>query len=251
MISKDQFLAFLEKHSRAVLSSAGIALVLGTGFAAYSFWQAHRESTAAEAIYKAEANLRKVEQTSLASKAQNIKKLSEGAGATSDKTGAGASEESFATTFLPAVKEIQATIANHAGTRAALVSAMSLSSFLMQKKQTELAGEVMGLPKYEPSRNEILGGLWRMQKALVLIENKKYPEAESLLQDIIKSDDLKLLHGEAWLRIGLAQEAQGQKDRAKETYLRVAKEFSASESGRSANQQLRWMALPETERGAP
>ncbi len=222
----DHVLSWMEKHFMTMIGLALIALVGAAGYMGYGYWQSTKESSAAEALQKPESDLRKME---------------EGLASKDPKAVAKAPE--FSKEYLPSIEKIKSELKAHSNTKAALVSAMNLSLFLIQQKQFDQALEVISIPTYKPSDKNVLSAFWNMHRGLVLIEAKKYKEATDSYQEVLKSASLKYFHPEALLKLGVALELQGDKAKARDTYEKLNREFPGSEASLTGQQYLRLLDM--------
>ena len=228
----DHVLAWMEKHAKSIGAVFAVALVVAVGAVVYGYVREHQEASAADAIFRPEAELRKVEA-----------EFKGGSDPMGIKPPTPAKTADFTKDYLPAVEKVQGEIKSHAGTKTALVSAMNLASFLVEQKQFERAVEVLSLPTYRPSGGDVLAGFWNMHRGLAFLETKKYKEAAEAYEAILKSAELKSFHPEAMLKLGLAQEMQGDKAKARATYEKLGREFPTSEASATGQQYLRLMDL--------
>lgn len=239
--TSDTIFTYVERHSGLILSLV-LALVVGSGgYLAYGFVQGLREQKASEALYPAEAALKKAESTLRDSRADAMKAAlgKDGKG----KAPAPSKVADFNADFAPQVDKIQTAIGEHAETKAGMISALSLSSFLLQQKQYQRAMDVLGLVKYKPSSDDLLNGFWNMHRGITLIENQKYDEALAAYQKILSAPALKYFHPEALLKSGFVQELKGDEGKAREAYAKLKAEFPQSEASATAQQYLRLLDL--------
>lgn len=237
-------LHWLEKNAKAVFLIVGTGSLIGLGYVGYNLWNNHVEAAAAEQLYKGEAELKKVESQI---REERAKKMQELAGLSGKKAPTTTPEQvrpvDFAKDYGAIVDRVQADLKAHAGTKAAVVTALNLSYFLVQQKQFEKALEVMKIPTLKPSSGDLLGGFWRMHFGLVLLENAKAEEALSLYNEVLASKTLKPFHSEAMLKLGIAYELKGDAGKAKETYEKLGREYPNTEASNSATQFLRLLEL--------
>lgn len=222
-----------ENSNTLGLLCLGGVLVAG-GWVGYRFYDQSREESAYEAIYHAEAKLRKSEAKVREDRAQAMQKS---LGKKESKP------VDFAKEYAPLVQEIKAQLKAHSSTRAALVSALNLATFLTQEQQYEEALQALDIPSKVPPTSDVLGGIYRMHRGLVLIETKKTQEAMAVYQEILNSPRLKAFHPEALLKLGVAQELSGDLKQAQQTYERIDKEYPNSEASQSAKTHLRFLKL--------
>ncbi len=237
-------LHWVERNARAVIAVVGIGSFLGLTYVGYTLWTGRVEDTAAEKLYKSEAELKKAESKI---RDERAKKMQELAGL-SGKNKAETKPElvrpvDYVKDYAGLVEQVKKDVKAHSGTRAALVSALNLSYFLVQQKQFGEALEVMKLPSLKPSSGDLLGGFWRMHYGLVLLENSKAEEALSLYNEVLASEKLKPFHSEAMLKLGIAYELKGDATKAKETYEKLGREYPNTEASNSATQFLRLLEL--------
>jgi TolA-binding protein len=229
--SSDKALEFIERHSRAVVSIFVVGVVLGLAYVIMSYVDQRRESSAAESIYSAEAELQKAR-----GKEEGISKFIPEA----------VSNEDYQKRFAGPVANIEAAIESHADTRASLVAALNLSFFLVQQKQYAEALKALEKTKFQPKSSDLMAGFWNMHRGLVYLENKDTAKAQAAYEAVLHSDGLKVFHSEAMLKLGYCKELSGQKDQARELYEKVSREFPRTEAAQSAQQYLRVMQLQST-----
>jgi tetratricopeptide (TPR) repeat protein len=232
----DHVLAWIEKHSKSFAAVIGGALVIGVGYVSYHYMNQQKELKAAQALYKpysaiekAEENLRE-ERAKIAADKKNAKPES-------------ARPVDFAKDFAPAVNDLKAAIKDNAGSRSALLSALNLVAFLLEKKQFQEALEVIELPRYQPASGEMLNGFYQMHRGVVYLENKKYDDAEKAYQGILDSHALKYFHPEAMLKLGVTYELKGDLAKARQIYEKLEQEHPQSEASKTASQYMRLLEM--------
>lgn len=236
-------LKWIEEHARVVAGIVGLGAVLGLSYTGFAFFQARKEAAAAEHLYKFEAQLKKAEGQI---RDERAKKMQELAGLGKGKAPGKADDMrpvDFAKDFAPIVASLKAELKGQAGTRAAMVSALNLSYFLVQQEQFQEALEVMNTPGTVPSTGDLLGGFWRMHSGLVLLENGKTDEALAQYDQVLAAAELKPFHPEAMLKKGIALEIKGDTAKAKDVYEQIGRDFPASDASSAAAQYLRLMEL--------
>jgi TolA-binding protein len=233
-------LKFVEDHSKSFAALVLIGAIVGLGYVGMSVWRLNSENKAAEKLYQHEAKLKKAEEQIREERAKKMQAL---AGLSAKKTEEEVRPVDFPKDFAPLVASLKAELKNVGSTRAAMVSALNLSSFLVQQKQYQEALEVLQTTDVKPAKSDLLGGFWRMHYGLVLIENNKADEALSFYQDVLNSQELKPFHSEAMLKTGIAQELKGDKDKARDTYEKIGREYPNTEASAAAAQYLRLLEL--------
>ncbi len=240
----DKILAWAEEHAKSIVAVCLVAIVISVGYVSYSFWNQHQENVAAEALYQPEGELKKTEAKIRDQRAEQMKELA--ALGSKSKTAAqpeAARPVDFAQDYAATVEKIRAQIKNHANTRAALVSALNLASFLIQQKQYPLALEVLDVPRYEPGSKDLLGGFRLMHRGLAYLENAKPDDALKAYQEILKSNSLNYFHSEALLKSGVAYELKGDAAKAREVYEKLGREFPNTEASTTGQQYMRLLDL--------
>lgn len=238
--TSDHIFNYIERHFKTVAAVVAVAVLGGTGYVGVGYMNARTELKAAEALYVPEAALRKVEASFSEAKALTPD---------SKKPAVPVKTEDFATDYAPSVEQIKTVIKANAQTRAALVSALSLSSFLLQQKQYSASLEVLQLVKFDVPISDIMGGFWYMQRGVVLMENGQTDPAIEAYDKILKSDALKAFHPEALLKLGVCREMKGDAAKAREAYERVGREFPETEAAQNAQQYLRLMQMKTPQQG--
>lgn len=237
-------LHWLEKNAKAVFLIVGLGSLGGLGYVGYTLWTNQVETKAAEQLYKGESELKKVESQI---REERAKKMQELAGLSGKKAPVTTPEQvrpvDYAKDYAGIVNRIKTDLKAHSGSKAAVVSALNLSYFLVQQKQFAEALEVMKIPTHKPSSSDLLGGFWRMHYGLVLLENSKSEDALNLYNEVLASQALKPFHSEAMLKLGIAYELKGDSAKAKETYEKLGREFPNTEASNSATQFLRLLEL--------
>jgi TolA-binding protein len=232
--TSDHVLAFIDRHAKIFAAVFAIAAIAGVVYVAKGYIDARREHGANESIYQAEAELRKARGNE-----EGIAKYIPSA----------VSADDYQKKFASPVAKLEAEIQKHSNTKASLVSALNLSYFLVQQKQFAEALKVLESTKYQPSASDLLSGFWNMHRGLIYLENKDPKRALEAYDAVVKSSSLKLFHPEALLKMGYCQELSGDKEKAREFYERVGREFPRSEAAQSAEQYLRVMQLTSAKQG--
>lgn len=238
-------LQWIEHHSKTVIGVVLTGSLVGLAYVGYVYWDSSNETKAIESLYKHESELKKVE-TKI--RDERAKKMQELAGLSGKSKKPELKPEAvrpvdFAKDFAPIVSQIKGDIKVVAGTRAAVVSALNLSYFLVQQKQFAEALEVLKTPSRKPGTSDLLGGFWRMHYGLVLLENQKADEALALYSEVVSAEKLKPFHAEAMLKTGIAYELKGDSAKAKETYEKLGRDYPNTEASNSATQFLRLLEL--------
>lgn len=245
VLTSEKVFTWIEHNARWIGIVIGVVVVLSLGWIGYGFWESSRELKAAEAIYKAEAELKTVE----AKISEERSKLAEG----QDKKKAATPDQlrptDYVKDFAPSVAKIKEQIKANGNTKAGLVSALKISYFLMQQKQYQEALAVLDLTTYKPSNKDVLGGFWLMHRGLTYLENQKTDEAIAAYETVTKASALKEFHPEALLKLGVAYEVKGDKTKAREYYQRLESEFPNTEASTSAQQYLRLLDLNQSHQG--
>lgn len=235
-------LHWIERHSVVMGSIVALGAALGLSYTGYNFYVNKTESSAAESIYKVESQLKKAESSIRDERAKKMQELASGKTKTA-KAAEDARPVDYAKDYAPIVNSMKAALKDQSGTRAAMVSALNLSYFLVQQKQFQEALEVMKTPTKKPSAGDLLSGFWHMHYALVLLENNQADEALKLYSEVLATPDLKPFHAEAMLKSGVASELKGDAPKAKDIYEKIGREFPNTEAASSASQYLRLMEL--------
>lgn len=232
----DRAFSWVEKNAKAIGGFVTVVLVASAAYIAYGWYSASQEAKAAEALFKPESAIEKAETALREERAKLMqdKKI---------EKPESARPVDFAKDFGPAVVQVKAALKDNASSRAALVSALNLTSFLIEKKQFAEALEVIEIPRYRPGNSDMLNGFYQMHRGVVYLENKKFDEALRAYQDILGSKGLKYFHPEALLKIGVAYEMKGDQSKARETYEKLSKDFPDSESSKSAQQYMRLLEM--------
>ncbi len=228
----DRAFSWVEANAKLIGTLVVGILVIAAGYVAYQALARQKEAKAAQALFKPESVIEKAEQ----------KLREEQAKAAQDK-GQSAPEGDYAKDFAPAVQEMKAALKDHSGTRAALVSALNLAAFLLEKKQAAEALEVVEIPRYQPGSENMLNGFYQMHRGVVYIENKKYDDAEKAYEAILKAKSLKYFHPEAMLKLGVTYELKGDAGKARETYQKLEREFPQTEASKTAQQYMRLLDM--------
>jgi predicted negative regulator of RcsB-dependent stress response len=235
------------KHNFAVMSILVIAaIVVSLGWLGYDYYDSSREERATGAIYKAESELKSAESKVRDERAKMMGEVAAGKKGVKPEL---VRPADYVKDFAPAVEKVKEQIKAHSSTKAALISALSLSSFLMQQKQYTEALNILDIPTYKPSSHETLGGFWLMQRGITYLENQKTDQAIDAYQNVLSSPDLKIFQPEAMLKLGVALELKGDKAKARETYERLGREFPNTEASTSAQQYLRLLELNQAKQG--
>lgn len=242
--TSDQILAWVEKHSGLIITIVVIAIVAGSGYIGYSAWNQSKENQAAEDIFKPENELKKVETKIREERAEKMKELAAGTAKDKKETKPETLRPAdYAKDYAPIVEQVKQQIQKHAGTKAAMISALNLSGFLVQQKQFGPALEVLDIPKYQPSSSDLLSGLWHLHRGLAYLENQKTDEAIKEYETVVNNGDLKYFHPEALLKLGVAYEMKGDLEKARQAYERVGKEFPNTEASNTGRQYMRLLEL--------
>lgn len=237
-------LHWIERHAMTMGALVVLGSALGLAYVSYGYMADRSEEQAAESIYKAEAELKKAEAKI---REERAKKMQELAGLSKGKKPEANPETlrpvDFGKDYAGLVTKVKEQLKKESGTRAAMVSALNLSYFLVQQQQFQEALEVLKTPTFKPGSKDLLGGFWRMHYGLVLLENGKADEALQVYGEVIGQEPLKPFHAEALLKTGIALELKGDSTKAKETYEKVGREFPNTEAANSAAQYLRLMDM--------
>jgi predicted negative regulator of RcsB-dependent stress response len=249
--TSDMILTWMEKHSRSIGTVCALALIVAVGFTVNSWWNRHQETKAAEALYAPEEQLKKAEEKIRDERAEKMKDLANPAA----KGKAAAKPEAsrpvdFQADYAPAVDKIRTQIKAHADTRAALVSALNLASFLIQQKQYSLALEILNMAKFNPGSGDLLGGFRLMHVGVAELENGKADEALKAYDQVLKSPSLNYFHSEALLKSGVAYEVKGDVARARETYEKLSREYPNTEASTTGQQYKRLLDLKAPQKSA-
>ncbi|MGE0528394.1 MAG: tetratricopeptide repeat protein [Bdellovibrionales bacterium] len=238
--TSDKVFVWLHRFRKWILGAVILGIVGSVGWLGYAHLQAQRELAAANAIYPAEAELKKAETKARESRvAQEQEKLGDKKLKAVKKN----PEPETVPDYTSLVEKVKSASKEHAGTKAALVSSLNLSSFLLQEKKYPEALEVLNIPTYTPPTSNILGGFWLMHRGVVLLENQKAQEAIEAYLKVLNAPDLKPFHSEAMLKLGVAYELKGDAEKAREAYERLAREFPETEASGQARQFLRLLDL--------
>lgn len=240
----DHFFRWVENHVRSIAALLFLLAVGSLGYVGYTHWQSGQERKAAEALYQPESELRKAETKAREARAAKMEQLAVGKKAAPEPT----TPVDFGKDYAPIVEQISTQIKAHAGTKAAVVSSLSLANFLMQQKQFEQALAVLEMPTYKASSEDLLGGFQQMHRGLVLIENQKAEEALKAYDAVIGAQSLKFFHPEALLKSGVALEMKGDFEKARERYEKVSRDFPETDAAKSAQQYIRLLEL-KTQQG--
>jgi predicted negative regulator of RcsB-dependent stress response len=242
--TSDKIFNFIEHHFKTVASILGIVLLGAVVYVANNYISSMRETSAASALYPAEAELKRVQGEAQEARAKLLEAQKSG------KKGKDAvakvealPPEDFAKVYAPAVDQLKAQLKQFAARKTALVTALNLSYFLVQQKQFNEALSVLNMITYEPGSNEDLAGLWLLHKGLVLQENQQLDAAISSYQKVLEATRLTPFHPEALLKLGVVFEAKGDAQKARQSYERVGHEFPKTEASQTALQYLRLMDL--------
>lgn len=242
----EKFFKWIEDHFQLIGMLLGAVLVVSLSWIGFNYYESKKEQQAADLIYAAEAELR-VAETRV--RDERAKKLESLAGGKKAAKSAEIRPPDYKTDFAPAVVKIKTQIQAHQKTKAALISALNLSYFLMQQEQYPEALAVLDLPTYKPSANDVLNGFWLMHRGLTYLENEKPDEAIAAYESVVKATGLKAFHPEALLKLGVAFELKGNPAKARESYERLTREFPKTEASSSAHQYLRLLDLNQSQQG--
>lgn len=248
--TSDHVFAWIEKHSGLIGTICAVALIGAVGYTGNNWWNHHQEEKASEALYAPENALKKAEEKIRDERAEKMKAL---ANPTKDKNAAkpeASRPVDFQADYAPAVDKIRTAIKAHSGTRAALVSALNLSTFLIQQKQYSLALDILSIPTYQPSSGDLLAGFRLMHAGLAELENNKADEALKNYDNVLKSKDLSYFHSEALLKSGVAYELKGDLARAREAYEKLSRDFPNSEASNTGQQYKRLLDLKAPQKSA-
>ena len=245
--TSDLVFAFIERHFKVVLGLFALVVVMAVGYVVYGYIAGARENKAAEALYQPEAALKRAESKVREERAKKTQELAAAKLKTKDPDNLRPAD--YAKDYAPDVAKVMGAIRAHDTTRAAMVSALNLSYFLIQQKQFGDALTVLDLAKYHPRADELLSGFWFMHRGFTLIENKQFEPAMAAYQKVLSATGLKPFHAEALLKLGVCYELKGDAIKARETYERVGREFPETEASNSANQYLRLLELSDKKQG--
>lgn len=231
--ASDRAFAWIEKHTKIIGAAVGGVLLVVIAILAFNYINAQKETKATDALAAPQADLEKAQESVREARAKQMQdKLG-------DKKPQVSAPVDYAKDYAPAVERIKAEIKNHSGTKAALVSGLTLASFLLEQKQFEEALNVLNLVTYRPGEGDMLSGFLNMHRGLIYLENKKFDEALQSYQVVLGSKQLKYFHPEAMLKSGVVHEMKGDAAKAKATYEQLTRDFPDTEASRSARQYLR------------
>lgn len=245
--TSDHVFAWIEKHSGSIGTLCAVALIAAVGYTGNNWWSHHQEEKASEALYPSENALKKAEEKIRDERAEKMKALANPKDKVAAKPDA---PVDFQATYAPAVDKIRTAIKAHSGTRAALVSALNLSTFLIQQKQYSLALDILSIPTYQPASGDLLAGFRLMHAGLAELENNKADEALKNYDNVLKSKDLSYFHSEALLKSGVAYELKGDLARAREAYEKLSRDFPNSEASNTGQQYKRLLDLKAPQKSA-
>lgn len=249
--TSDRVFAWIEQHARSISLLCAVVLIGAVGYTANNWWNHRQEEKAAEKLYGPENELKKAEEKIRDERAEKMKAL---ANPTSKAKNAAKPEVSrpadFQADYAPAVDKIRTAIKAYAGTRAALVSALNLSNFLIQQKQYSMALEVLSIPTYQPPSGDLLAGFKLMHAGLAQLENGKADEALKNYENVLKSKELGYFHSEAMLKSGVAYELKGDLNRARESYEKLSRDFPNTEASNTGQQYKRLLDLKAPQKSA-
>lgn len=239
--TSERILDWIARNALLVFGAAGLVVVGVAAWLGMNYLNYLKEQKAVDAIYSAESELKKAETKVREDRAKAMQE------ALDPKKGKSAATPQapvdFAKDYAPLVEPVKAAIQSHSSTRAAVVSALNLSYFLMQQKQFAAALEVLSLPSFRPGNSDVVSGFWHMHRGLTLIENQKPEDAIQVYKEVVAANELKAFHPEALLKLGVAYEAKGEPNLAKENYEKLTREFPNTEASTSAQQYLRLLDL--------
>jgi predicted negative regulator of RcsB-dependent stress response len=249
--TSDKIFEFIERHFKTFTAILCLILVIAIGYVGYGYVLSSQERHAAEALYQPEAALKKV--FSDRSEARSKKMLDLANSKALDKAKIAKLEDvqpiDYSKDYAPLVDKVKTEIANHASTKAAMVSALNLAFFLLEQKQFSEALAVLDLPKYQPGKGDTLEGFWLMHRGLVYLENQKPDEALAAYQTVVNSPALKVFHPESLLKLGVCYDLKGNNDKARETFEKLGREFPETEASATAQQYLRLLDLKSQKAG--
>lgn len=236
--TSDRVFAWVEKKAKVLVSIAVAVVVAVAGYMVVSYVQSVKEVSAAEALYVPEAELKKAEAALREGRGDQIKDLLK-----KDAKIPPPAVPDYARDYAPKVDALMGQLREHSGTKAAMISAMNLSYFLLQQKQFSQAMEVLTLVKYSPKSSDLLNGFWQMHRGLTLIENQQFDQALQAYQSIVKAKELSYFHPEALLKTGFTYEMKGDEAKARETYEKIGRDFPRTDAATTAQQYIRLMEL--------
>ncbi|CAM5999397.1 unnamed protein product [Sphagnum balticum] len=219
---------------------------LPLSYATYGYVALRREQSAAEAIYRPEAELKKAQSDVLEARAKKMQDLTKNKKPSDEEM---VRPSDFNKDFAVVVDKVKAQIKAHADTKAAFVSAMNLSYFLIEQKQYPEALAALDLVTYKPSNGSLLEGFGLMHRGLALGENSQLEAALETYQNVLKSTDLKVFYPEALLKTGVLYQQKGDRAKAIDAYERLTHEFPEGEATTKAKQYLRLIDLKLHQQG--
>ena len=231
--TSDHIFNFVERHAKTAAGLFVAAIVIALGYVTYGYVSASREQSAAEAIYKVEAELQKAQADHSEKPAAGLKKTPPEPPKPAD----------YAKDYAPSVEKIKAQIQAHSGTKAAMVAALNLSYFLGEQKQVAPSLDVLQAVTFKPAEGDLLNGFWLMHRGVAFLENNQPDPAIVAYQGVLKAAGLKIFHAEALLKLGIAFQTKGDGAKARESFEKVAREFPESEASSTAQQYLRLLDL--------
>ena len=161
--TSDHIFNYIERHFKTVLTVVAVIVVGGVGYVGVGYMNTRKELKAAEALYVPEAALRKAETSLSEAKAKALT-------LDSKNPAVPPQVEDFTKDYAPSVEQIKTVIKANDQTRAALISALSLSSFLLQLQKYTAALGSMLLGKADVAASALIAGCWYMHRGVVLME---------------------------------------------------------------------------------
>lgn len=242
-------------------NSSPIAIVLGVFVVGSSLWSAvqyfsdKKEMAAQEKYFPLEKSY--VEQKQKFDEAELKSKEANKPSAAKDKSkeSATAKPESKKATgdlqqdYGPLVQDFKVFVSENSNTQAAKMAVLNLSEVYVKYNKIDEALEAIKLVDSSLSPKELLSALVLSQKATLLANKNNCQDAVVIWANLAKNQQLKYLHSEFNLRMGLCYEAMGDKQKATEMLSEASKKSGTpgggSESGVSqeAEKYLRLLKL--------
>lgn len=225
----------LFRYQKAIVGVLGVAL-LGVGvYLGAQWWSQRHEATARSVLFEVEEPLYKKRDDA-------IKAIVESKKDAKNKNSFAPDDlvlPNFDSEYLPMVQSLQKSIEVHKGTKAALVSALSLARFALDQKRPELVRETLATALQGMPKADLVTSLGEMQLANIDASMGQYEKARDRYQALLNSLGKEVLGSEVLLRLGLCSQKLGQNAQAKDYYQRVIREYAGSEAANSAKTYLR------------
>lgn len=234
----------IEKNSSIVTGLLGILIVCALGYLVWDFMRMRSEKSAAEELYKTEAEYFKIKDGFDRAKFDTLAQGEKGKkdpAAENSKTAAASGE--LEKDYGKVVAGFENVVAKQTKTAAGTQAAIWLAEIYLDYKQPEKAVAALDKVTAHQSDSSMLFGIAHMMRGTALAAKGDCTQAVTSWQMVVGSKANSFLHPEALLKSGICYETLQQIDKATETYRKVAENHAETSAGQMAKTLLRALEM--------